>query len=136
MRRRIVALVGCMAVLLAVALPASAARTPTTGERIDLYTPPTSFTADSPFYIEHGFACAHHDHGCFSSEIARGDFQLYVDGVLQPSRTVVEVSGGSVYKWRLTNFPSGLPAGTYTIEGVWTVDGAVTQTKTATIDFS
>lgn len=67
---------------------------------------------------------------------AHGDFDLYLDGVLQPSTVDVDLNGGSLGKLHLTNYPSGLPAGTYTFVGLNTIDGVVVLTRTATIMFT
>ena len=80
MRRSLFALIGCIADGLVVALPASARHPATTGGQIDVLTgSPTSYPANPPFYVEQGLACARHDHGCRHDEIAKGNFQLYVD---------------------------------------------------------
>jgi hypothetical protein len=49
--------------MLVVAAPATASP-PTTGARIGLYVPPTTFPANTPFHIQHGFACAYTEVGC------------------------------------------------------------------------
>jgi hypothetical protein len=135
--RRIVVLVGCIAAVLAVALPATANNKPTPGTRISMYGPPTgTFPANSPFYIEHGWACELTDRQCMSEQIGKGDFDLYLDGVLQPSKIDVDVVDGVISKLHLTTYASGLPAGTYTFTGVWTLDGVVSQTFTRTITFT
>ena len=135
MMRRLFVLVGCVAAVLLVALPATANNKPTTGTRIGLFAPPATFAADTPFFVEHGFACELGDGVCLGGQIsARSSFTLSVDGVLQASTVDVNNAGGVLTKLYLTNFPSGLPAGTHTFVGVW--DGGVTQTITAVIVFS
>lgn len=130
-------LLAALAAALVSVLPATANSKPVTGTRIALGNPPATFAAEAPFYVEHGFACALGDADCISQEIsANGSFELYVDGALQQSTVDVDVRGDSISKLHLTNFASGLPAGTHTLVGVWYLGRAVVQTRTATISFS
>jgi hypothetical protein len=127
--RRLLLFLALIGSMLVVAAPATANSKPTTGQRISLYAPPTTFPAGTPFYVEHGFICALSDVGCIKTQISGlSSFSLYVDGVLQPSTVDVDTvggSGGSISKRFLTNFPSGLPAGDHTFTGVWNLDGFV-----------
>lgn len=127
-----------VAAVLVVAAPASANSIPTTGTRIGLYAPPTTFPANTPFYVQHGFGCAFTEAGCPQTLMNGGLlFTLYVDGVLQsPSNVFVTSDGEGIAKWWLTNFPNGLPAGDHTLMGVWSANGVVGQTKVATITFN
>ena len=120
MGRRLLAIAGCLAALLVIALPAEANNKPTTGAQLGLGPlAPTTFAADTPFYIEAGFVCDLGDGNCFSEEInANAGFDLYLDGVLQQSTVDVDRIGGFLGRLYLTNYPSGLPAGTYTFVGV------------------
>jgi hypothetical protein len=137
MRRRLAVLLGCLAALLVVALPATANQKPTTGTRIALGNPPATFPANTPFHIEHGFTCELADANCMAEQISdRGDFDLFLDGVLQRSTVDVDVIDGSIRKLRLTNYPSGLPGGTYTFVGRNLIDGNVVLTRIATITFT
>ena len=137
MGQRFAVLVGCIAAVLVSALPAAANNEPTTGTRIGLYQPPATFAANSPFYIEHGFACGLGDSSCIAQQIsANATFDLYLDGALQPSTVDVDRFGGGLEKQHLTNYASGLPAGTHTFVGVWTQNGTVVLIKTATITFA
>lgn len=137
MGQRLLVLVGCIAAVLVAAFPAAANNEPTTGTRIGLFQPPVTFPANSPFYIEHGFACELTDASCIAEQIsAKATFKLYVDGALQPSTVDVDRFDGGLEKQHLTNYPSGLPAGTYTFVGVWSKDGTVVLTRTATITFT
>jgi len=138
MKRTLLAFVGCAVVALVVALPASARHPATTGTQFNLLTgSPITYTANTPFYVEHGFACARHQHGCLHDEIAKGTFQLYLDDgsgpVLQSSVSFHDTAAGTVRKLWLTNYPSGLPAGTYTFTGVWTALDASSATRTLTV---
>ena len=136
--RRILTLVSCAAAVLAVAFPAAANNRPTTGTRIGLYNPPPSstFSADTPFYISLGWKCDLGARECMSKEIGRGDFDLYLDGVLQPSTADVDVAAGTIEKNYLTNYPEGLPAGTYEFRAVWTRAGELFRETSTTITFS
>ena len=51
-------------------------------------------------------------------------------------RVDVDLIDGDLAKRYLTNYPSGLPAGTYTFVGVHTLDGIAVLTRTKTITFS
>ena len=130
-------LLAALAAALVAVLPATANNRPTTGARIALGNPPATFAAGAPFYVEHGFSCALGDADCMSQQIsADGSFELYVDGVRQPSTVDVDARGDAISKLHLTNFASGLPAGTHTLVGVWYLGGAVVLTRTATISFT
>ena len=130
-------LLASLAAALVSVLPATANSKPTTGTRIALGNPPATFAAGAVFYVEHGFACALGDAECTADQIsANGGFDLYVDGVLQPSKIDVEVGDGGITKFHLTNFASGLSAGTHTFVGLWYLNGAVVLTRTATISFA
>jgi hypothetical protein len=135
---RFLVLAGCIAAVLAVALPATANNKPTTGPRLG-FSPlaPTTFAANSPFHIEAGFICELADAACMADQIsANAGFDLYLDGVLQPSTVDVDLVDGALSKLHLTNYPSGLPAGTYTFVGVNTLDGITVLTRTKTITFT
>lgn len=130
-------LLAALAAALVAVLPATANSKPTTGARIALGNPPATFAAGSPFYIEHGFACDLGDAECISTQISgNASFELSVDGVLQPSTVDVDIRDGAITKLYLTNYPSGLPAGEHTFVGLWYQNGAVVQTRTATITFN
>ena len=138
MERRFLVLVGCIAALLLAALPAAANNVPTTGARLVLGPAgPTAFAANSPFYIEHGFACELGDAPCMWDQIGRGRAYLYVDGVLQRSKVDVDQVGGVISKLWLVNFPSGLPAGPHVFRREWFQGGTQTYlTATKTVYFS
>ena len=46
-----------VAAVLGVAAPASADSKTPTGTRIHLFVPPTTFPANTPFYVQHGWGC-------------------------------------------------------------------------------
>jgi hypothetical protein len=123
------------------ATPNSAARTaaaqynnrPTTGTKISIFGPPTTFAAGTPFHIEHGLLCARPNvSACMN---ARSHFDLYLDGVLQPSTVDIDNLGDFLLKENLTNYPAGLPAGTHTFVGVFVLNGTEVGTVTRTITF-
>jgi hypothetical protein len=123
------------------ATPSSAARTataqynhkPTAGTKISIFGAPTTFAANTPFHIEHGFLCARPD----VSDCTNADshFDLYLDGVLQPSTVDIDNLGDSLLKENLTNYATGLPAGSHTFVGVFVSNGTVSGTFTRTITF-
>src|SRR5215210_866987 len=120
------------------AAPSSAARSagnnkPTAGTKISIFGGPATFAADTPFHIEHGLVCALPD----VSDCTNADthFDLYLDGVLQPSTVDIDNLGDSLLKENLTNYPAGLPAGSYTFVGVFVLNGTVFGTVTRTITF-
>lgn len=126
------AMVGAMLVL---AAPASAV-VPEAGPRVSLFGPPTTFPADTPFHVSHGFTCGFDEVGCPTFAVSGTLFSLYVDGVLQPSKVEVIADNEGVNKVWVTNFWDGLPRGRHTLLGVWTQNGAVFATATATIRFT
>ena len=100
-----------VAAVLVVAAPASANSQPTTGTRIGLFGPITTFPANTPFYVEQGFTCVLGDGSCIGQFIsAQSGSTLYVDGVLQPSTVDVDIFGGNnIEKRWLTNFQTAFP---------------------------
>ncbi|MBO0883949.1 MAG: hypothetical protein J2P17_27175 [Mycobacterium sp.] len=135
----LVAVLAVVAAVLVVASPASANSKPTTGTRIGLFSPVTTFPANTPFYVEQGFVCGLGDGSCIGKFIsAQSSSTLYVDGVLQPSTVDVDIPGGNAIERRwLTNFPNGLPAGDHTFVDVFTFgDGSGGFTLTKTITFT
>ena len=127
------------AIAFAAAPVSSANDVPTTGTRIALFVPPATFPANTPFYIEHGFACesipGEPDFvgDCMN---ASTHFDLWLDGAAQPSTVDIDNEPGAYLKRNLTNYPEGLPTGTHTFAGVFVFDGVVTQTVTVTIVFT
>jgi hypothetical protein len=97
-----------------------------------------TFPANTRFHIEAGFTCDLGDGNCLGDQIsATAGFDLYLDGVLQPSTVDVDLIDGVLGKLYLTNYPSGLlPAGTYTFVGVNTQNGITVLTRTKTITFT
>ena len=135
--RRLLVLVMCLAAVLVAASPVAANNKPTTGDRINLFTPPLTFTAGSPFYVEHGFGCDTTS-GDKASDCmnASTHFDLTVDGVLQRSKVDVDSQPTLYTKRFLTNYPAGLPAGSHTFVGVWFQNGSFYATSTTTITFN
>jgi hypothetical protein len=136
MRRRFLFVVICAAALLVAASPVAANSTPTTGTRVDLRAAPATFPADTPFYIEHGSACDP-SVGDKVSDCMNADthFDLYLDGVLQPSTVDIENAPTGWVKLNLTNYPAGLSAGRHTFVGVWVLNGSVYLRLRARINF-
>ena len=77
--------------------------------------------AGEPFHVKHGWLL---DLGGSSRSLGWSDFRLLVDGVEQPSLLIVTMDESEdslrVSRAFLTNFPDGLPSGTYEFTGVWT----------------
>jgi len=140
MKPKVLLLAALVAAMLAVAaVPAVANNKPVSGPRLPFAAFPTTFEANAPFHIEQGFGCLLTDTPCKTSQITgQSTFELYLDGVLQPSTPDVDVdaANGVIRKFRLTNYPNGLPAGTHTFVGVWIIDGLVVETSTVTSDFA
>jgi hypothetical protein len=136
MRRRFLFLVICIAAVLVAASPAAATGTPTTGTRISLFAAPTTFPAGTPFYIEHGSFCEASVDQASDCMNAGTHFDLYLDGVLQPSKVVIENTPTSWLKLNLTNYPAGLSAGPHTFVGVWVQNRNVYLTLSAGITFN
>ena len=136
MRRGFLYLVICVAALLLAASPVAATGMPTTGTRISLFAAPKTFPADTPLYVEHGSACDP-SQGDQASDCMRADthFDLYLDGVLQPSTVVIENSPTGWTKLNLTNYGAGLSAGRHTFVGVWVQGGGAYNTLSASISF-
>jgi len=137
MRRRFLFLLVCLAALAAAAAaPVAANSVPTTGTRINLFAAPATFPAGTPFYVEHGTGCEP-SAGDKISDCLNPDthFDLYLDGVLQPSSLDIENSPGTSLKLNLTNYPDGLPAGRHTFVGVWVQGGEVALVLSARITF-
>jgi hypothetical protein len=136
MRRRFLLLLISFAALVAAASPVAANSVPTTGTRISLFDAPATFPANTPFYVEHGTGCdltaGDKVSGCMNADT---HFDLYVDGVLQPSAVDIENSPAGWVKLNLTNYPAGLPAGRHTFAGVWVAGGEVYLTLSARINF-
>ena len=126
-----------VAAVLVSAASAGANSVPTTGSRISLFAGPTQYPALTPFYVEQGFICPLEDgvESCMHS-----DFVLTVDGQQQQSVTDIDevLRGGTKYLQRdeLTNFPTGVSAGTHTLTGYWFQGGVLTSSQTLVVTFS
>jgi peptide/nickel transport system substrate-binding protein len=117
-KRYIVIVLAGAAVLVAGA-PASAEPHERIGERINLLLgTPTTFPADQPFHIVHGWLLtsenSHYDaNGKFS-------FALEVDGEpVEPDFVERTSEDGRLSRFWVFNFPGGLPAGTQSFTGRW-----------------
>jgi FtsP/CotA-like multicopper oxidase with cupredoxin domain len=136
------ALIGMLA--LTVALPASANNVPEVGTDINLMPGligPTTLPANSPFHVAHGWGCGDQaavdaaSGFCLDPETT---FYLFINGVKQPAITDLEVSPGGIVEGRImvSNFPAGLPAGTYLFEGQWWANGVNTLTSDVYVTFT
>jgi hypothetical protein len=125
---------GALLLGLVMPLSAQASGIPTTGTRIGLLAPPSTFAADTPFYVTQGFTCEASKTDCLSGLT---HFDLYVDGQQLPSATDLTfgADGTLLSKFNLTNFPIGLSAGTHVFRGDWYYLGGLVLTQTVTIDF-
>jgi hypothetical protein len=145
MRSKLCVLSVIAAVLtLTVALPASANDVPRVGTDINLMPGligPTTLAANTPFHVAHGWGCDQQA----AADVASGacldpqtTFVLFIDGVKQPAITDLEVSSEGIVtaKIMVSNYPAGLPAGTYLFEGQWWFDGALTQTSDVYVTFT
>jgi hypothetical protein len=130
---RIVAL-AALIIGLVVPLSAQANSIPTTGTRIGLLAPPTTFQAGTPFYVTQGFTCETGKTACLSGLT---HFDLYVDGQREPYATDLTfgTDGTLLSKFDLTNFPSGLDAGQHVFRGEWYYLGELVLTQTVAVDF-
>jgi hypothetical protein len=124
------------ALLIALVVPLSAQGSgiPTTGTRIGLLPPPSTFAADTPFYVTQGFTCEAGKTACLSGLT---HFDLYADGQQEPSATDLTFGADATLlsKFNLTNFPSGLSAGTHVFHGEWYYLGQLVLTQTVTFNF-
>jgi hypothetical protein len=124
------------ALLIGLAAPLSAQGNgiPTTGARIPLLAPPSTFQADTPFHVTQGFTCEVSKTECLDGNT---HFDLSVDGQQQSSVTDLAFGeqGTLLLKFNLTNFPDGLSAGQHVFRGEWYYLGELVLTQTVTIDF-
>ena len=104
---------------LAVVTTAAAGSKQRLGSEINvLVGTPTTFTAGAPFHIAHGWVAID---TTVSSAVGKFSFSLQVDGVYR-SESFVERTvepNGTVDRFFVFNFPSGLPAGSHTFIGHW-----------------
>jgi len=144
MRRVVVAII-VVASLFALAATASATHVPTTGTPIRLLNPavtPTTFPANTPFFVRHGFACLPEELAlCLDS---RTEFRLYIDGQRMRSALDLELnlscqpvvpSDECSARVNLTNVRFGLPAGPHAFRGEWWASGQLEIVREATIEF-
>lgn len=143
---RLVAATAAVAAVLVLAASALATHLPTTGTPIRLLNPaatPTTFGAKTPFFVRHGWICLPEERTiCLDPST---EFRLYVDGQRMPSALDLELNSACppgtspsdecVDKRNLTNFRSGLPAGSHAFRGEWWQSGQLVIVREATIDF-
>ncbi len=131
---RHIVLLTALATALVTPLSAQANGIPTTGTRIPLLAAPTTFQANTAFYVSQGFTCEQSKQDCLSGLT---HFDLYVDGQEMQSTTDLTFGddGTLLAKFNLTNFPSGLAAGPHVFRGDWYYLGELVLTQAVTIDF-
>jgi hypothetical protein len=133
-----IVLAGALLIALIVPLTANANSIPTTGQRIDTLHPPTTYPANTPFYVEQGFGCYLNESETCAN--AGTEFVLWVHGVQQPSQKDVDtfdLNGVTIlHVSYLTNFPQGLGAGTHTFTGIWYLNGSFFDEHTASVTFT
>jgi hypothetical protein len=126
MQRALVATLA-VAVALALALPMSGSTRDRIPERISVTGAPSTFAANAPFRVEHGWSsCIGEADDLLAS--GRLAFELDVDDVpvrasfTDVSRLTREQTGypcDVINRSTVFNFPTGLPAGTHTLTGHW-----------------
>jgi hypothetical protein len=101
------------------------------GDRISLFTPPTTYPAATAFHIWHGFVFEDSD-----KSRGRYEFVLDVDGVERAADffEVTTVDRRLISKVWVFNFPNGL-TGLHTFEGHWITPGG-TDSLSMTVDFT
>lgn len=146
--KKIFALLIVFVVALLIAIPALAREQEPTGDRINLFDPPATYPANTPFHIRHGFGWGYELPSPPADSPGQWRFELEVDGVyIQPTFTdfvtnvdpvTGTVSGGRTYYF---NFPKGM-TGRHTFEGHWIVpcsvaldDGSVSECANPAADF-
>ncbi len=128
-------MIGVMGVMPALG-GATMAASRTTGDRLTLAPGcavegfAMTLTANTPFYVSHGFTwIPGADSAATQAGIMRPTthFELFVDGARVPSVPYIyyDQSKGYGGKSNLTDYPNGLPSGTYTFEGRWYKDGSL-----------
>jgi hypothetical protein len=125
--RRLATLIGTVMLLSIMAAPAGAT-IEGVGDPLNLVpscflgAPTPSADADTPFHVGHGWIV---EPSGERHKVGQWTFDLWVDGVLQRSKLDVSTNGqphGEFLERRyISNFDSGLPVGTYTFVGVWTI---------------
>jgi hypothetical protein len=122
MRRSLVGVVA-LAALLVFTLPAAAVPRARTGERINvLLGTPTTFPANQPFHVAHGWILLPRDNENSPQTIGEYAFRLEVDGqTVEPDFVDRWVEPATTLRsqW-VHNFPDGLSAGTHTFSGYFT----------------
>lgn len=129
------------------------------GNRISLIVGPSTYAANTPFHVAHGWGLTPDDSE--SDAIGKWSFVLEIDGQALPANFVERSSnedpafGHLLSRFWVFNFPSGLSAGRHTFTGRWlgtcevAVDGGLyagpctkptevveVATRTLTVDFT
>jgi hypothetical protein len=138
LRRLVPTLLVAVVAACAFALPASSNGIPEAGARIGVFPAEQSFAANTAFHVTHGLFCA------VPAELSHcintgTHFDLFVNDVQQTSIVDIDLIPGDpevLRKFNLTNFPNGLPAGTYTFTGQFFDDGQLVLTRTSIVHFT
>lgn len=131
----IVALIGLMPALSggAAALPLTGVQLPGVYLACNEGGPTTlTFPADTPFYVAHGWIQpGWRDPSVTTPELRKATlspttfFEFFIDGARV--RSVPWMGYDPTTDWftkgNVSNFPAGMPAGTYTLEAIWYFDG-------------
>jgi hypothetical protein len=131
--RKLTALLFVVAAFVATTGSASAQGTPTVGDRLNLFAPPATFPADTPFHVNHGWICDPAS-DCLDPGTR---FELLVDGVDVPAahNLVYDPQTPSASSADVSNFRFGLLAGPHVFEGRWYADGVLELDLVETIVF-
>jgi hypothetical protein len=126
-----------LAALIALPSAGAAGNTTPTGVRLPtLFCSCTvSIQANTAFFVKHGFVIDSTD---TPADVQQSSVTLTVNGVNQRGTVIQQLSDTKpptlVAKFYLFNFPSGLPAGTYTFVLSFRIRGQVVGTYTNTIE--
>ncbi len=118
--KRVILMTFSVVALVVLAVPAAAKEKAPVGTRINILgQTPTTFAADTPFHIRHGWLL-----NSDLPAVGKFGFALEVDGSLREEdfieRTVIDPGPPEIFtKLWVHNFPGGLPAGTHTFIGNW-----------------
>jgi hypothetical protein len=144
--KRAAALITVLAAMLVVVAAASAYHVPTTGTQIrllDTGATPTTFSANAPFFVRHGWTCLPEEKSnCLDG---KSEFRLYIDGQRMRSALDLELNlpcpvgvtpeNECSSRLNVTDVWGGLPAGAHAFRGEWWLNGELNTVREATIDF-
>ena len=144
--RRVAVPLTVVALVLVLAGSALATHIPTTGTPIRLLNQaatPTTFAANTPFFVRHGWGCLPRERALCLDPTS--EFRLYIDGNRMRSALDLELnlacpagttpSDECIVKVNVTNVRFGLPAGSHAFRGEWWASGQLMIVREATIEF-